>query len=95
MTQEMTTRRETIVFMVMSYVILVAAGVVGLRFDPPSTIALRWVVVILLAAIAVVQWRMFRRVGRPWEIHLYLSLYGILAAALMFLQPGWTMYPVL
>ena len=95
MTQEMTTRRETIVFMVMSYAILLAAGFVGLRFDPPPTIALRWVVVILLAAVAVVQWRMFRRVGQPWEIHVCLALYGILAAALMFLQPGWTMYPVL
>ncbi len=95
MTQEMTTRRETIVLMVMSYAILVAAGVVGLRFDPPPTIALRWVVVILLAVVAVVQWRMFRRVGQPWEIHVYLGLYGGLAAALMFLQPGWTMYPVL
>ncbi|MFN2185305.1 MAG: sensor histidine kinase [Anaerolineae bacterium] len=95
MTQEMTTRRETVVLMVMSYVILVAAGVVGLRFDPPSIIALRWVVVILLAAIAIVQWRMFRRVGQPWEIHVYLGVYGFVAAALMFLQPGWTMYPVL
>ena len=95
MTREMTTRRETIVFMVMSYAILVAAGFVGLRFDPPPTIALRWVVVILVAVVAVVQWRMFRRVGPPWEIHVYLGLYGGLAAALMFLQPGWTMYPVL
>jgi signal transduction histidine kinase len=95
MTQEMTTRRETTVFMVMSYVILVAAGFVGLRFDPPTTIALRGVVVILLAAVAVVQWRMFRRAGKSWEIHVYLGLYGVLAAALMFLQPGWTMYPVL
>ena len=95
MTQELTTRRETIVFMVMSYAILLAAGFVGLRFDPPTTIALCWVVVILLAAVAVVQWRMFRRVGQPWEIHVYLGLYGVLAAALMFLQPGWTLYPVL
>jgi signal transduction histidine kinase len=95
MTQEITTRRETIVFMVMSYAILVAAGFVGLRFDPPPTIALRWVVVILLAAVSVVQWCMFRRMGQPWVIHVYLGLYGGLAAALMFLQPGWTMYPVL
>jgi signal transduction histidine kinase len=95
MTQEMTTRRETIWFMVMSYVILVAAGFVGLRFDPPPTIALRWVVIILLVAIAFVQLCMSRR-GRPvWEIHIYLGLYGGLAAALMFIQPGWTMYPVL
>jgi signal transduction histidine kinase len=95
MTQEMTTRREAIGFMVMSYVILVAAGFVGLRFEPPPTITLRWAVVILLAAIAVVQLRLSRR-GRPiWESHVYLGLYAGLGAALMFLQPGWTMYPVL
>jgi len=95
MSQEMTTRRETIGFMVMSYVILVGAGVVGLRFDAPTTVALRWVVVILLAAIALVQLRMFRPVAPLWKLNICLGLYGVLAAALMFLQPGWTMYPVL
>jgi signal transduction histidine kinase len=95
MTQEMTTRRENIGFKVASYVILVAAGVVGLRFDPPATVVLRWVVVILLAAIAVVQMRMPKRESPPWRIHTYLGVHGALVAALMFLQPGWTMYPVL
>jgi signal transduction histidine kinase len=95
MAQEMTTRRENIGFRVASYVILVAAGVVGLRFDPPATVVLRWVVVILLAAIAVVQMRMPKRESPPWRIHTYLGVHGALVAALMFLQPGWTMYPVL
>jgi signal transduction histidine kinase len=95
MTQEMTTRRENIGFKVASYVILVAAGVVGLRFDPPATVVLRWVVVILLAAIAVVQIRMPKRESPLWTIHTYLGVHGALVAALMFLQPGWTMYPVL
>ncbi|MFN2169315.1 MAG: hypothetical protein ACK2U9_24035, partial [Anaerolineae bacterium] len=95
MTQEMTTRREAIGFMVMSYVILVAAGFVGLRFDPPSTIALRWVVVILLAAIAVVQLQLSRRGSPLWQINISLGLYGVLAGALMFMQPGWTLYPTL
>jgi len=95
MTQEVTTRREAIGFMVMSYVVLVAAGVVGLRFDPPATITLRWVVIILLAAIAVVQLLLSRRGDPSWRNHLYLGLYAVLAAALMFMQPGWTMYPVL
>jgi signal transduction histidine kinase len=95
MTQEMTTRRENIGFKVASYVILVAAGVVGLRFDPPATVVLRWVVVILLAAIAVVQIRMPKRESPLWRIHTYLGVHGALVAALMFLQPGWTMYPVL
>ncbi len=95
MTQEMTTRREAIGLAVMSYVILVAAGVVGLRFDPPNTTTLRWVVVILLAAIAVVQLGMSRRVVPFWQINVYLGLYACIVAVLMFLQPGWTMYPVL
>jgi signal transduction histidine kinase len=95
MSQEITNRRETIGFIITSYVILVAAGIVGLRFDPPATVTLRWAVVILLAAIAVVQMRIPKRESPTWQIHTYLAVHGILIAVLMFLQPGWTMYPVL
>jgi len=95
MTQEMTTRRENIGFLVTSYVILVAAGIVGLRFNPPATVTLRWVVVILLAAIAIVQIRVPKAGSPSWIFHLYLGVHGVLVAALMFLQPGWTMYPAL
>jgi signal transduction histidine kinase len=56
---------------------------------------LRWVIVILLAAIAIVQLRAPRSGSPAWAIHLYLGVHGGLVAALMFLQPGWTMYPVL
>ena len=95
MTQEMTTRRENIGFLAASYVILVAAGVVGLRFNTPTTVTLRWVVVILLVTIAIVQARVPREGSPGWKFHLYLGVHGGLVAALMFLQPGWTMYPVL
>jgi signal transduction histidine kinase len=95
MSDEMTTRRENIGFLLASYVILVAAGVVGLRFQPPTTVALRWTVVILLGAIALLQLRMPRRGSPTWQVHAYLVVHGALVAALMFLQPGWTMYPVL
>jgi signal transduction histidine kinase len=95
MAQEITTRRENIGFMVTSYVVLVAAGVVGLRFNPPDSLTLRWVIVILLAAIAVVQLRTPKRESPTWQIYTYLAVHGSLVAALMFLQPGWTMYPVL
>jgi len=91
----MTTRRENIGFLVASYVILVAAGVVGLKFNPPATVTLRLVVVILLVAIAIVQTRVPRGGSPGWKFHLYLGVHGSLVAALMFLQPGWTMYPVL
>jgi signal transduction histidine kinase len=95
MTREITTRRENIAFVVTSYVLLVAAGVVGLRFQPPPSTALRWLVVILLAAVAILQLLMPRGGSPTWRIHLYLAVHGSLVAALMFIQPGWTMYPVL
>jgi signal transduction histidine kinase len=95
MTQEISTRLEKIGFTITSYVVLVAAGVVGLRFRPPATAMLRWVIVILLAAIAIVQMRPPKRGSPSWKIHLHVGVHGSLVAALMFLQPGWTMYPVL
>ncbi len=95
MTREITTRRENIGFMVASYVLLLAAGVVGLRFDPPANSALRWLVVILLATVAILQLLMPKGGSPSWRIHLYLAVHGALVAALMFIQPGWTMYPVL
>jgi len=95
MSHEMTSRQENLGFSIASYVILIAAGVVGLRFNPPATVTLRWAVLILLAALAVVQARMPWRGGPPWKINGYLAVHGGLVAALMFLQPGWTMYPVL
>jgi signal transduction histidine kinase len=95
MTQEIVTRRESIGFVITSYAILVAAGVVGLRFDPPATVALRWLIVILLAAIALLQLRIPRTGSPAWQMHAYLGVHGSLIAALMFIQPGWTMYPVL
>jgi signal transduction histidine kinase len=95
MAQEITTRRENIWFMVTSYVILIAAGVVGLRFDPPTTAVLRWLIVIILAAIALLQLRIPKTGSPAWQIHAYLAVHGGLIAVLMFFQPGWTMYPVL
>lgn len=95
MTQEITTRRENIWFVVTSYVILIAAGVVGLRFDPPAMAVLRWLVVILLAAIALLQLRIPKPGSPAWQMHAYLAVHGGLIAVLMFIQPGWTMYPVL
>jgi signal transduction histidine kinase len=95
MAQEMVNRPLRIGFVVVSYVLLVAAGVVGLRFDPPAAVTLRWLVIILLVAIAVIQLCM-PKVGSPrWKTQLYLALHGGLVTALMFIQPGWTMYPVL
>jgi signal transduction histidine kinase len=36
------------------------------------------------------------KAGSPeWKFHLYLAIHGCLVAALLFLQPGWTMYPIL
>jgi signal transduction histidine kinase len=95
MAQEMINRPLRIGFVVVSYVLLVAAAVVGLRFNTPVAVTLRWLVVILLVAVAAIQLFM-PKVGSPrWRTHLYLALHGGLVTALMFIQPGWTMYPVL
>lgn len=95
MTQEITTRRENLGFMITSYGVLVAAGVVGLRFNEPPTAELRLVVVILLATIAVIQFRAPKAEGPAWWTHVHLAIYAGLVALLMYIQPGWTMYPVL
>jgi signal transduction histidine kinase len=95
MVQETTTQRGSIGFLVASYVILVAAGVVGLRFNAPATAAMSRAVVGLLVAVAIVQTGLPKAGSPAWKFHLYLGVHGILVAALMFLQPGWTMYPVL
>ena len=95
MAEEMTSRRTNIGFWITSYVILVAAGVVGLRFEPPTNDVARWAIVILLAAIAVIQTRVPRPEKPEWQLHVYLAIHGSLVAALLFLQPGWTMFPVL
>jgi signal transduction histidine kinase len=95
MIQVTTSQRGNIAFLVASYVILVAAGVVGLRFNPPATVALTRVIIILLGAIAIIQTRLPKAGSPAWQFHLYLGVHGTLVAALMFLQPGWTMYPVL
>jgi signal transduction histidine kinase len=95
MVQETTTQRGNIGFLIVSYVILVAAGFVGLRFNPPATVAVSRVVVGLLVAVAIVQTRLPKAGSPAWQFHLYLGVHGSLVTALMFLQPGWTMYPVL
>lgn len=95
MVQGTTTQRGSIGFLVASYVILVAAGVVGLRFNAPATVAMSRAVVGLLVAVAIVQTRLPKAGSPAWQFHLYLGVHGLLVTALMFLQPGWTMYPVL
>ena len=84
MDDDMTTQRGNIWSVLASYVILVAAGVVGLRFNPPANVALRWSIVILLAAIAVLQSRRPEAGSPPWRTHAYLGVYGVLVAVLMF-----------
>jgi len=93
--EDITTRRENAWFRVASYVILVAAGVVGLRFDPPASALVRWTILLLLVGIGMLQiW--VPKGGSPlWRRRLQIGLNGAMVAALMFIQPGWTMYPVL
>ena len=95
MAQEMTTRRENTGFLIVSYVILIAAGVVGLGFDPPAAVGIRAAIVALLVAIAAIQVRAPSSAGPCWKIRLHIGVHAAMVAALMFLQPGWTMHPAL
>jgi signal transduction histidine kinase len=93
MVQEMTSRRESTIFLVASYIFLAAAALVGLpnSFTPAS----RWAEAILLVVIGVLLALVPNERDPKWRVHLYLGVQGCLVAALLFLQPGFTMYPTL
>jgi signal transduction histidine kinase len=93
MNQEMASRRENIIFLVASYIFLVAAALVGLPNSLSPTH--RWAEAILLLAMGVLLTFVPKASSPEWRIHLYLGLQGSLAAVLLFLQPGFTMYPTL
>lgn len=93
MSQTMVSRRESTVFQVASLIILAASAIVG--FMQTSSTALRGAMVVLLLAIALLGTRGPSEQSSTRQIHLYLGLQGALIAALLFLVPGWTMFPVL
>ena len=95
MEHKIISRQESIAFSIVTYIVLVAAAIVGLKFNAPATDSVRWAVIILLAAVALAQTRTPWQGGPPRTMHTFLAVYGALVAGLMFLQPGWTMYPML
>ena len=93
MVQEIASRRENMIFLVASYIFLVAAALVGLP-NATSTTS-RWVEGILLLIMGVLLALMPNERSPRWQINLYLGVQGTLVAVLMFLNPGFTMYPTL
>jgi signal transduction histidine kinase len=93
MDQEMASRRENIIFLVASYIFLVAAALVGLPNSLSATH--RWAESILLVAMGVLLAFVPKESSPKWRIHLYLGVQGCLVAVLLFLQPGFSMYPTL
>jgi signal transduction histidine kinase len=93
MSEMMISRRETTIFQVASFVILGAAAAVG--FAQTSSTTVRGVMVALLLIIGILQLRGPNERSPRWQVHLYLGIQGSLVAALVFLVPGWTMFPVL
>jgi signal transduction histidine kinase len=89
----MMSRRETTVFQVASVVILAAAAAIG--FSQTSSATVRAVMVVLLLVIGILQMFGPNERSPRWQTHLYLGIQGALVGALMFLIPGWTMFPVL
>jgi signal transduction histidine kinase len=93
MSQTATSRRENVIFQVAAYIIIAAAGLVGYNLATSTTQLL--VIGCLLLAIAVILTFMPKAGVAPWKYHLYLLVQGSLIAALLFVMPGWTMFPVL
>ena len=93
MSEVMMSRREGTILLVASFVLLGAAAAVG--FGQTASTTMRAVMVALLVIIGILQFRGPSERSSRWQIHLYLGVQGALAGILMFLIPGWTMFPVL
>ncbi len=93
MSQSMMSRQESTIFQVATFVLVGAAAVVG--FMQTSSTTLRVAMVIVLLAFAIIQARGPNEGSPTWQIHLYLGVQGILVGILLFMVPGWTMFPVL
>jgi signal transduction histidine kinase len=93
MSQAMITRREKTIFQISSFLFLGVAAAVG--FVQTTSIPIRGAMVALLLAMAILQVRAPGHHSPSWQIHLYLGVQATLIAVLMFLVPGWTMFPAL
>ena len=93
MSQTMMSRRETTTFLIASLILFGAAAAVG--FMQTASPPIRGAMIALLLATAILQLRSPDRESPSWWIHLYLGIQGALNATLMFLIPGWTMFPAL
>jgi len=93
MSQTATSRRENVIFQVAAFIIIAAAALVGYNLATSTTQLL--VIGGLSLAIAVILAFMPKAGGPPWKYHLYLMVQGSLVAGLLFVMPGWTMFPVL
>jgi signal transduction histidine kinase len=93
MDQQAASRRENRIFLAASYIFLVAAALVGLPNS--SSAPSRWAEAILLVVMGILLAITPKETSPKWQIHLYLGAQGSLTAVLLFLNPGFTMYPTL
>lgn len=93
MSQTMLSRREGTIFQITSFLFLGVAAAVGFLQVESSTS--RGLMLALLLAIGLLQARAPNEKSPTWVIHLYLGVQGSLVTVLMWLAPGWTMFPTL
>jgi signal transduction histidine kinase len=93
MSQEVLSRRETTISHAAWFLVIGLAAFYGLTQTPSLT--LRWVDMILLLIMSLVHFRMPPSGSPSWQHHAYLAVQGGLATVLIFLQPGWTIFPLL
>jgi signal transduction histidine kinase len=93
MSQAIMSRRESTIFQITSLIFLGTAAAVG--FMQTTSIPIRGVMIALLLVVGLLQTRAPGAKSPAWQIHLYLGIQGVLVTVLMFLAPGWTMFPTL
>jgi signal transduction histidine kinase len=93
MSQIMTSRRESIIFRAAWFLTIGLAFIYALTQTPSGT--LRTVDMVLLLVMALLQFGMPKAGSPDWQFHAYFAVQGSLATTLLFLQPGWTMFPLL
>jgi signal transduction histidine kinase len=93
MSEEVLSRRETTVSHAAWFLTIALAALYGLTQTPSPT--LRWVDMILLLVMSLLHFLMPKTGSPSWQFHAYLAVQGGLATVLIFLQPGWTIFPLL
>ncbi len=75
------------------YLAIIAVTILGIQFF--ETGPLRVIALILLASFAILFARMPEKSNPAWQLHLQIGVMAAIVAALMYLSPHWSIFPML